>query len=150
MAKAEAQKPKGKHRAARYTLYVIFTLVVLFVVVNGGLFLLGLGSISIPPAQAMGSDVGMTLNVPNDSFVPINGRIVTNVYDAATGQLLGSGDSTFNLPPSAVSPVTISVPMQAGGISNDPIRVTMDYYVGAYGFVLPFPIRGADVTLPPF
>jgi hypothetical protein len=150
LPKTPKAKPKGKHRAAKYTLYFVFTLVVMLTVLNGGLFVLGLSSIAFPTAQATGNNIGMTLSVPNESFVPINGRVVTSVYDATTGELLGSGDNSFYLAARSTGPVTLSIPMQSTNASGHPIRVTMDYYVGAYGFTLPWPIRGADVTLPPY
>lgn len=141
-------KPRGKHRGAKYAVVGILLIAILFVLVNGTLFILGLGGISIPPVQAAGNDIGMTLNVPNESYVPINGRIVTHVYDASTGQLLGVGGNSFNLQPNAVTPVAISVPMNGAALASDPVKVTMDYYVGAYGYTLPFPYS-VSVTLPP-
>ncbi len=138
-------KPKKKHRARRIV-YALVGIVVLFIVVNVTLFILGLNGISFQPAQSVGSNITITLNVPNDGFVPIDGRIVTNIYDANTGQLVGSSDSPFHLIPSRVSPVRIT--MAISGSPSDQLRVTMDYYLGAYGVVLPFPIRAADVTIP--
>lgn len=142
------KKTKGRHRAAKYTVFAILFLLILFGVVNGTLFILGLGGVNIPPAQLTSGNIGMTLNVPNQSFVPINGRIVTHVYDATTGQLLGTGDNPYNLAPDAVTPVSISIPMNSNAISNNPIKVTMDYYIGAYGYTVPYPYS-VSVTLPP-
>ncbi len=127
-------------------IYALVFIVALFMIVNGTLFIVGLAGISISPATSSGSSISMTLEVPNESLVPMDGRIVTHVYDAHTNQLIGSSDNPFHLKPAQASPVRIS--MAITGSPSDQIRVSMDYYIGAYGVVLPFPIRAADITLP--
>lgn len=137
----------SRRRAAKYTIVAVILVLVVWVAVNGALLVASLTGITIPPSQAQGNALSLVLEVPNHSYVPIQGRVVTNVYDSGTGSLIGSGNNSFALQPGTVNPVTISV--QITQKTSNPIRITMDYYIGAYGVNLPFSIRGADVTIAP-
>ena len=144
--KPNKPKPVKRHTRLKYA-SVIAGLLILFVAANGALFVQGLGGISFSPASSVGKNIQFVLSVPNGSYVPVDGRVVTRVYDPYTKQLLASADNRFHMAPSATSLVQISMPYTPG--PSDQTRVTMYYYIGAFGAYLPFPVRAVDLTVSP-
>ena len=115
----------------------------MLVLVNGGLFVLGLGSISFGPGGSSAGGSAVTLAVPNDSFVPLQGKILTQFYDS-TGSLVGNDTAPFDLLPRTVNPVTIDLNMPSQVQGNIVIKMTFD--IGVLGYYVP--ISAGSVTLP--
>jgi len=130
-------------RALKYAIGGILGIIVAIFAVDAALFTSGLAATSISPGQTSGNTISITLQVPNNGFIPIDGKIKIQVHDAVTGQLIGSGSNSFSLVPGRANPVTISLPITA--ITQNPVKVRVDYEIGILGVLVPLP--GTEVTM---
>jgi hypothetical protein len=132
-------------KSIKYLVIGIVIIIVALIAINAALFVTGLAGITISPTQPSGNTIRVNLEVPNRSFIPIQGEVRTQVFDSITGRTIGSGNDTFKLEPGKANPVAINV--QIAESTQNPIKLKMDYSLMLFGVLIH--ITSTEVTMPP-